>query len=299
MDTITSLKSASWQRKKFTLALKHCSLQLGQSTKVMGILNVTADSFSGDGIYQDPERAKDLGLQMVAEQADIIDIGGESTRPQARSISAAEEQRRVIPVIRKLVRETAVPISIDTSKSEVAQAALEEGASIVNDISGLRFDSRMAEVIARFGAACVLMHIQGTPQTMQINPTYGSLIEEIIGSLRESVSLALRAGIDKRKIIVDPGIGFGKTSAHNLEIINRLKDFACLDLPILVGVSRKSFIGNVLNLPVERRLWGTAASIAVSICNGAHIVRVHDVKQMVQITRMVDAILRPNKETGQ
>jgi len=292
MDITTTLKLDSRQRKQFDLALGRYTLRLGNSTKVMGILNVTRDSFSKDGIYKDPERAKDRCLQMVEEGADIIDIGGESTRPAALAVSAQEEQARVLPVIKKLSREVKIPISIDTTKSEVAQAALEEGASIVNDISGLKFDSQMPKVIARFGAGCVLMHIKGTPRTMQQNPLYVSLIEEIIDSLKESISLASCAGIERNKIVVDPGIGFGKTTVHNLRIIKGLEQFSCLDLPILVGTSRKSFIGNVLNLPVEERLWGTAASVAVSICNGAHIVRVHDVKEMTQVTRMVDAILR-------
>ena len=279
------------QRKEFELALDRFSMKLGKSTKVMGILNVASDSFSNDGIYKDPERAKLKALKMVAEGADILDIGGESTRPDAQPVSVEEEKKRVLPVIRKISKEIKVPISIDTTKSEVAHAALEEGASIVNDISGLNFDPQMAAVIARFEAACVLMHIKGTPGTMQNNPVYTSLIEEIIKSLRESVSYAVAAGIDRKKLVVDPGIGFGKTTEHNLEIIKRLRDFACLDLPILIGTSRKSLIGNVLNLPVAQRLLGTAACVAAAIFNGAHIVRVHDVKEMVQVARMVDAIL--------
>lgn len=279
------------KRKEFEFICGHHILRLGKTTKVMGILNVTCDSFSKDAVFKDPEQAKDLALKMVEEGADIIDIGGESTRPQAQPISVAQEQMRVLPVIRRIAKEIKVPISVDTSKSEVAHAALEEGASIVNDISGLKFDSQMANVIARFGAGCVLMHIKGTPQTMQKNPVYVSLIEEIINSLKESVSSATVAGIDKNRIIIDPGIGFGKTTMHNLQIIKRLKDFTSLDLPVLIGTSRKSVIGKVLNLPVERRLLGTAATVAVSIYNGAHIVRVHEVKEMVQITRMIDAIL--------
>ncbi len=278
-------------RKEFDLALGRYTLKLGRATKVMGILNVTCDSFSKDGIYKDPQRAKERSLQMAEEGADIIDIGGESTRPGAQAVSAQEEQARVLPVIKKLSKEVKVPISIDTSKSEVAQAALDEGASIVNDISGLRFDPQMPKVIARFGAGCVLMHIKGTPRTMQENPVYSSLIEEIIDSLKESVSLASEAGIERDRIVVDPGIGFGKTTEQNLRIIKGLGNFACLDLPILIGTSRKSFIGNVLDLPVEERLWGTAATVALSISSGAHIVRVHDVKEMAQVARMVDAVL--------
>lgn len=289
-DTAT-LKLDSRQRKEFEFICAGYTLNLGKTTKIMGILNVAADSFSSDGIYNDPERAKDAGLQMAEDGAEIIDVGGESTRPSAELVSLEEEKRRVLPLIKRLAKEIKVPISIDTTKAEVAEAALEEGVSIVNDISGLKFDSRMGEVIARFGAGCVLMHIKGIPQTMQENPTYISLIKEVIESLRESVSCAVEAGIERRRVIIDPGIGFGKTTVHNLQIINRLKDFACLDLPILIGTSRKSFIGNVLKLSVQRRLLGTAASVAASIFNGAHIVRVHDVKEMAQVTRIVDAIL--------
>jgi len=257
----------------------------------MGILNVTCDSFSNDGIYKDPQRAKDLALEMVEKGADIIDIGGESTRPGARTVSVEEEKERVLPVIRRLNKEIECPISIDTTKSEVAQAALEEGATIVNDISGLKFDPQMARVIADYEAGCVLMHIKGTPRTMQENPFYDSLIDEIIDSLRESISFAVTAGVDKKKIIIDPGIGFGKTPRNNLQIIKRLQDFACLNLPILIGTSRKSFIGNVLELPVGERLPGTAATVAASIFNGVHIVRAHDVAETAQLTKMVDAIL--------
>lgn len=291
MDTASVLKSYSGQRKEFEFICGRYSQQLGTITKIMGILNVTWDSFSKDGIYKDPEKAKDLALKMAEEGADIIDIGGESTRPGAQSISVEEEKEKVLPVIRKVVKKIKVPISVDTTKSEVAYAALEEGASIVNDISGLKFDSLMAKVIGHSGAGCILMHIRGTPQTMQKNPFYTSLIEEIISSLRESISLASAAGIDKKRLIVDPGIGFGKTTEHNLQIIKRLKALTCLNLPILMGTSRKSFIGNVLRLPVDQRLWGTAATVAASIYNGAHIVRVHEVKEMAQVARMVDAIL--------
>lgn len=291
MEINSVLKLVAQQRKEFEFACGQYTLSLGKVTQVMGILNVTADSFSKDGIYKDPERAKDAGLEMVAAGAGIIDIGGESTRPGAQPVSIEEEKIRVLPVIRRLVKEIKIPVSIDTTKSEVALAALEEGASIVNDISGLKFDSRLPKIISRFKAGSVLMHIRGIPQDMQNNPIYGSLVEEIIDSLSESISCAVAAGIERKRIIIDPGIGFGKTTEHNLQIIKRLRDFASLDLPILIGTSRKSFIGNVLNMPPDQRLLGTAASIAVSIFNGAHIVRVHDVKEMVEISKMVDAIL--------
>jgi dihydropteroate synthase len=279
-------------RQEFELNCGSYTLQLGKTTKIMGILNLTDDSFSADGIYKDPERAKEVALQMVEDGADIIDLGGESTRPGAACVSLDEEEERVLPVVRKLVQnKIGVPISIDTTKAELAKAALKEGACIVNDISGLRFDPQMAKSIAQFGAGCVLMHIKGTPQTMQKHPFYTSLIKEIMESLKESISLAVASGIDKKKIIVDPGIGFGKTTEHNLQIIKRLKDFTKLDFPILIGTSRKSFIGNVLNVPAQKRTWGTAATVAASILNGAHIVRVHDVKQMSQVVKMIDAIV--------
>ncbi|MCQ9208074.1 MAG: dihydropteroate synthase [Omnitrophica bacterium] len=286
-----TLKFNLAQRKEFDLALPRYNLKLGQTTKVMGILNLTPDSFSEDGIYKDPQRAKDSALKMIDQGADIIDVGGESTRPGAARVSSREEKARVLPIIRKLNKETKTPISIDTTKAEVAQAALAEGASIVNDISALKFDPRMAETVARFKAGCVLMHIQGSPQTMQEHPFYHSLIEEIIASLTESINKASLAGIDTKSLIIDPGIGFGKTTEHNLQIINRLKEFTKLDLPVLIGVSRKSFIGNTLGIPVQQRLLGTAVSLAASIFNGAHIIRVHDVKEMSQVAKMVDAIL--------
>lgn len=291
MNTVLTPKSDLRQRKEFEFTCRGYSLNLGKITRVMGILNTTSDSFSRDGIYKDPQRAKDVALKMAAEGADVIDIGGESTRPGAQTVSVAEEKERVLPIIRELAKEIKVPISIDTTKSEVAQSALEEGASIVNDISGLKLDAQMANVVARYGAGCVLMHIKGNPQTMQEHPFYSSLIGEIIDSLNESISIASGAGIERKRLAVDPGIGFGKTTEHNLQIIKRLKEFSSLDLPILIGASRKSFIGNVLNLPAEERLLGTAATVAASILNGAHIVRVHDVKEIIQVVRMVDAIL--------
>lgn len=257
----------------------------------MGVLNVGNGSFSKDAIYKDPKRARDRAQQMKEEGADIIDVGGESTQPGAEGVSPEEELERVIPVIKELADGLKLPISIDTTKSVVAREALEEGASIVNDISGFKFDRQMASVAAGFNAGCVLMHIKGTPRTMQENPSYESLMDEIISYLRESVGIADSAGVQRKALLVDPGIGFGKTTKHNLEIINRLKEVAALDLPVLVGTSRKSFIGNVLNLPVEERLFGTAASVAVSIFNGAHIVRVHDVKEIAQVVKLTDNIL--------
>jgi dihydropteroate synthase len=257
-------------------------------TYVMGILNVTPDSFSDGGRYFTLDLALEHALKMIEDGADIIDVGGESTRPGSDPVPIEEELRRVIPVIKELAKRTKVPISIDTYKSEVARQALDNGALIVNDISGLRFDEKMAEVVAEYKASVVLMHIKGTPKTMQQNPEYKDVISEIYSYLSESVDLALSAGI--KQIIVDPGIGFGKRLIDNLEIIRRLREFKSLGYPILIGVSRKSFIGNILNLPVDQRLEGTAGAVAISVWNGANIVRVHDVKEMVRVVRIVDAI---------
>ncbi|MDI6765862.1 MAG: dihydropteroate synthase [Bacteroidota bacterium] len=261
---------------------------LGARTFIMGVLNVTPDSFSDGGKYFNIEAALKRGLEMVEEGADFIDVGGESTRPGADVVPLTEEINRVIPVIERLAKTSQVPISIDTYKSEVAEQALNAGAVIVNDISGLHFDQRMADVVSRNKATIILMHIKGTPKTMQTDLRYENLIEEVCAYLKEGIRLAQDAKIDQ--IIVDPGIGFGKTVEHNLEIIRCLKDFKRFDYPVLVGPSRKSFIGKILDLPPDQRLEGTAAAVAVSIMNGANIVRVHDVQQMKRITQMVDAI---------
>ena len=258
----------------------------------MGVLNTTPDSFSDGGLFLNEDDAVKHALKMVKEGADIIDIGGESTRPGAKGVALDEELARTIPVIKKLAEKTNVLISIDTAKSDVARKALEAGASIVNDITGLKGDSHMAEVAAEFNATVVLMHIKGTPRTMQQNPVYKDLINEIIKSLKESIEIAETAGIDKDKIIIDPGIGFGKTTEHNLEIIDQLARFKALKKPILIGVSRKSFIGSVLDVEPDKRIMGTASSCALAIANGADIIRVHDVSEMKQVTRMTDAITR-------
>jgi dihydropteroate synthase len=257
-------------------------------TYVMGILNVTPDSFSDGGKYFTLDSAIEHAMKMIEDGADIIDVGGESTRPGSEPVPIEEELRRVIPVIKELVKRTDVPISIDTYKSEVARQALEEGAVIVNDISGLKFDKKMADIVASYKASIVLMHIKGTPKTMQQNPHYDDVISEIYSYLYESIEIAKNAGIEQ--IIVDPGIGFGKRLIDNLEIIRRLREFKSLGYPVLIGVSRKSFIGNVLNLPVEERLEGTAGAVAISVWNGANIVRVHDVKEMARVVKIVDAI---------
>ncbi|MFN3134793.1 MAG: dihydropteroate synthase [Candidatus Kryptonium sp.] len=255
---------------------------------IMGILNVTPDSFSDGGRYFTVDSAVEHAMKMIEDGADIIDVGGESTRPGSEPVPLEEELRRVIPVIKEIVKRADVPISIDTYKSEVARQALDNGAVIVNDISGLRFDEKMVEVIAQYNASVVIMHIKGTPKTMQQNPYYDDVISEIYSYLSESVEKARSYGI--KQIIVDPGIGFGKRLVDNLEIIRRLREFKSLGYPVLIGVSRKSFIGNILNLPVEERLEGTAGAVAISVWNGANIVRVHDVKEMARVVRIVDAI---------
>ncbi len=266
---------------------------LRQRTLVMGILNVTPDSFYDGGRYADTSAAVQRAVQMVEEGADIIDIGGESTRPGSAPVPEEEELRRVMPIIEAVRARVDVPISIDTTKSGVAERALQAGACMVNDISGLGFDVRMAEVVARHDALCCIMHIQGTPQTMQRDPQYTDVIRDISAYFEQRLALAQQAGIPREHIWLDPGIGFGKTVQHNLEILSRLREFTAFGLPLLIGTSRKSFIGKVLgDLPPEERLEGTAATVAVAIVNGASAVRVHDVREMVRVARMVDAIVR-------
>jgi len=273
------------------LVCRDRTIGTGNRTCVMGILNVTPDSFSDGGRHNVAADAIMYACRMVAEGADIIDVGGESSRPGAAPVPVEEELRRVIPVVEGLVEVLDVPISIDTTKSEVARATLDAGAHMINDISGLRFDPEMARVVADYGAAVVIMHMQGTPRDMQVNPTYDDVMQDIIAFMRSQVDRAQAEGISYNRIVVDPGIGFGKTTAHNLEILRRLNELKVLDLPVLVGTSRKSLTGDVLGLPVSERLEGTAATVAVSIMNGASIIRVHDVKAMKRVAVMTDAVL--------
>ncbi len=269
------------------------SFDFSKKTRIMGILNVTPDSFSDGGKHFDKDSAIRHAIQMAEDGADIIDIGGESTRPGSDAVDAEEEIKRTMPVIEALAKKISLPISIDTYKSEVSRKALEAGASIVNDISGLRFDPRMPDVIAKYKAPVVIMHIKGAPKNMQQNPEYEALIPEIMDYLRESIAIAVRAGIHEDKIIIDPGIGFGKTLEHNLEIINNLHEFKLLGKPVLIGPSRKSFIGKIFdNAPTDERLEGTAAAVAISILKGADIIRVHDVKYMARVAKISDAILK-------
>ena len=267
------------------------SLDFSKKTHIMGVLNVTPDSFSDGGMHFEKSRAVDRALRMIEDGADILDIGGESTRPGSDPVSLDEELRRTIPVIKALSNIISIPISIDTYKSDVAVRALEAGASIVNDISGMQFDPEMPAVISRFKVPVVIMHIKGTPKNMQVNPTYKALVPEVMDYFRTSISLAAKSGIPDNMIILDPGIGFGKTFEHNLEIINNLDQFYLLEKPLLIGPSRKAFLGKILgDLPVHERLEGTAAAVAISIIKGAHIVRVHDVKEMARVAKVADAI---------
>jgi dihydropteroate synthase len=257
----------------------------GERTYIMGVINVTPDSFSGDGLGYDVEAAVALGKRFAADGADILDIGGESTRPNAQPVSVEEELSRVIPVIERLAREAPLPLSIDTYKWEVAREALSSGAAMINDIWGLRHDHRLAELAAAKGVPIALMSNQRDGPCEDIMP-------EVISTLRRSVSMATALGVSWENIIVDPGVGFGKTLEQNLEIIRRLDELQCLGRPVLIGTSRKSLIGMVLDLPADQRLEGTAATLAISIARGADMVRIHDVAGMARVCRMSDAIMR-------
>jgi dihydropteroate synthase len=278
------------KRECFDVPYPSGTLYLGSKTYVMGILNVTPDSFYDGKQYDAGENAIEHALKMTEEGADIIDIGGESTRPGASPLSEEEEINRVIPVIKKLSKKLRKPISVDTYKAKVAEKAIDAGASIINDIGGLLTDKKMAQVAAGSHVPVIVMHKKGTPRTMQKYPIRKNVLSEIMSSLRKSISIAIDAGIDKDRIILDPGIGFGKTVQQNLEILKRLKEFQSMGFPILVGTSRKQFIGTILNLSAQERLYGTLATIAVAVMNGAHIVRVHDVRESVQVVTMCDAI---------
>ncbi len=261
------------------------TLEWGSRTYVMGIVNVTPDSFSGDGLAHDADAALEQALRFQAEGADIIDVGGESTRPGHTPVDAEEEMRRVVPVIRLLASRLHVPVSVDTYKHEVAREAVAAGASMINDVWGLKREPALAELAAREGVPIVLMHNQA-------GAVYADLLPDVIASLRASMETALGAGVPAENIILDPGLGFGKTAEHNLELLRRLSEMTALGQPLLVGTSRKSTIGLVLDLPVEERLEGTAATVALAIAGGADVVRVHDVKAMTRVARMSDAVVR-------
>ena len=274
------------------------SLSWGGQTLVMGVLNVTPDSFSDGGEFLSLDRALAHAEQMIAEGADIIDIGGESTRPGSAFVTAAEELQRVIPVIERLAAKSPVPISIDTTKSSVARAAIAAGAEIVNDISGLRFDTSIADEVARANAGLVLMHSRGTPKNMQQLPPVGDIMSEVISGLRKSVAVAEERGVARESIAIDPGIGFGKTVEQNVELIAKLDQLARAfdDLPILIGPSRKSFIGKLLSgAPADHRLYGTISALVAAVMNGAHVLRVHDVKETVEAGKVADALKRASR----
>ena len=270
----------------------------GEETGIMGIINVTPDSFSDGGKYANVEATVMRAKQMVADGADIIDIGGESSRPGAEPITANEECRRVIPVVQALAEQSQIPISVDTYKAKVAHEALSAGACVINDITALHGDPNMCQIVADAQAGVILMHMQGVPATMQKAPTYQNVVTEVHAWLTEVASQAVDRGIDSSRIMIDPGIGFGKTFDHNLEILRHLMQFRGIGYPMLVGVSRKKFIGRILNLPVHQREEGTAATVAWSIINGANVVRVHDVAKMKQVAQVINTICRtkPDRE---
>jgi len=281
------------KRRTFRLKLHSRTLVLGERTLLMGVLNVTPDSFSDGGRYRDAGAAVRRALEMEAEGADIIDIGGESTRPGSEPVSAETELARVLPVVEGLRGRLKIPISIDTQKARVAEAALAAGAEMVNDVSALRTDPALAEVVRRARVPLVLMHMRGRPKTMQLRPFARDVMADVTRGLREALGRARRAGIPRSRLILDPGIGFGKSVEQNCELLARLPELARLGCPLLVGTSRKAFLGALAGGGTEdRRIWGTAASVTATVLGGAHIVRVHDVAEMLRVVRVADGIVR-------
>jgi len=284
------------KRRTFQLELPSGILALGQRTLLMGVLNVTPDSFSDGGKFLDPQRAIERALEMERAGADLLDIGGESTRPGSTGTDADTELARILPLLEGLRGALKIPISVDTRKSEVAEAAIGAGAQIINDISGLRYDPRIAEVAQRRGVPLILMHMRGEPATMQKGRFARDVMKDVTLGLRASIAKARKAGVRKSQIILDPGIGFGKSFEQNYELLRKLSEFAKLGYPLLVGTSRKGFLGITLArngkpAPPEERLWATAATVTASIMGGAHMVRVHDVAEMVQVARVADCLL--------
>ncbi len=274
----------------FVITTRHGPIDMSRRTAVMGIVNVTPDSFSDGERYFDAARAVAHGERMAHEGADLIDVGGESTRPGALPVSAEEEIARVIPVIRGLRRKISLPISIDTMKSQVARAALDEGADLINDISALGFDAAMASLAAAEKVPVVLMHMQGMPRTMQQSPSYGDVVEEVRTYLHSRMQFAVESGVETERIVIDPGIGFGKNLEHNLALLRGLSALAALGRPVLVGTSRKTFLGKLLDAAPEERLEGSLAAAVAAVLAGANIVRVHDVKEAVRAVRIADAL---------
>ena len=288
------------KRKRQRVKLKRTTLVLGERTLVMGVLNVTPDSFSDGGKFFTVDRAVEAAFDMQRAGADILDIGAESTRPGSSGISASEEIRRLLPVLQALRGRLKIPISVDTQKASVAEIALGAGAQILNDISGLKNDPRLADVAAKFRTPLILMYIRGTPRTMQKGPFAKDVLQDVTRGLRQAIATARRAGVTKSQIILDPGIGFGKSFAQNYELLAKLPQLARLGYPLLVGTSRKGFLGATLAregkpAALEERILGTAATVTASILNGAHIVRVHDVHEMVQVARVADCLLHQGR----
>lgn len=275
------------------------ALTMGDRTLVMGIVNVTPDSFSDGGLWLEPQRAIEAGVQMAADGADILDVGGESTRPGAEAIDADEEMRRVLPVIEGLAARVPVPISIDTYKAVTARAALAAGAAIVNDISGLRYDPDLATVVAEQKAALIVMHTRGRSREMYTQAQYHDVVGEVLDELRESMAFARGAGVPADRVIVDPGLGFAKEAVHSYQVMARLHEFADLGRPVLAGPSRKMFLARTLgrDVPPQARDWGTAAAVAAAVLAGVHIVRVHAVREMAQVVRVSDEIRKYHRET--
>jgi dihydropteroate synthase len=286
-----------FHHKTFRLRLPSRTLILGERTLIMGVLNVTPDSFSDGGAFLDSQAAVARALELERDGADILDIGGESTRPAAAPVSAREEISRILPLFKALRGKLRIPLSVDTQKAEVAEAALAAGAEIVNDISALRSDPRLAEVARHAHAPVILMHMRGAPRTMQRGPFARNVIRDVMTGLREALARARRASLAKSRILLDPGIGFGKSYEQNFEILARLPEFARLGCPIVIGTSRKAFLGRALAkpgeppLPPTERILGTAATVTASILGGAHIVRVHDVAEIARVVRVADAIV--------
>lgn len=284
-STQSSTKQSGW-----VLPTRHGSIDMSRRTAIMGVLNITPDSFSDGGSYLDPNRAIARGIELADEGADVIDIGGESTRPGAESVSDEEELDRVIPVLQGLRRALSIPLSVDTTKAHVARRALDEGVDLVNDISAMRFDPAMASLVAREKVPVVLMHMQGKPRTMQAQPNYRNVVQEVADFLRGQIEFANLAGVDPVNIIIDPGIGFGKNLDHNLELLRSLSALGSLGRPLLVGPSRKTFIGMVLQVDPEDRLEGSIAAAVAAALGGANMIRVHDVRATFRALRIADKI---------
>ncbi len=284
-------------QKTFRLSLLSSgALTLGKRTLVMGVLNVTPDSFSDGGKFQSAERAIAHALAMERDGADLLDIGGESTRPGSRGTAAGEELARILPVLEGMRGRVKIPLSVDTQKPEVAVAAIAAGAEMINDVSGLKSDPRLGEIAARYGVPLILMHMRGKPRSMQKGPFARDVLRDVRQGLRQSIAIARKAGVEKSQIILDPGIGFGKSFTQNYELLQKLPELGKLGFPLMVGTSRKGFLGATLArdgkpAPPEERIWGTAATVTASILGGAHIVRVHDVAEMVQVARVADCLL--------